>query len=558
MKRKLIDKADYLISKENGTVFKDPGGKINIALVYPNRYSVGMSSLGFQGIYGFLNSLQDVVCERAFLPDEDDLEEYVRTNTRLFSLESKRTLDKFDILAFSVSFENDYPNVVKILKLAKIPVKRADRHESDPLVIMGGVCAFYNPEPLSEFLDVSFTGEAEEMLPEFLAAYRLHQGKAELLKRLLSHQGIYVPEYYSVDYDDSGNIIHREAKNSAPSVIRKQTIPDISKSFMKSAITTPEIEFSNMYLLEAMRGCPWSCRFCLAGQIYNPARKKDFAVLKAEIEEALSMTKRVGLIGPSLTDYPYAEEILAMEGVDFSITSLRANIKSARIAALMKGHKSVSIAPEAGTERLRKVINKKVTEEDILDTAQRLLNGDIETLRLYFMIGLPTETKEDIEGIIGLVKKIRANSRKGYITLSVSTFVPKPFTPFQWHSMLQLKEVKERLNRIKKGLINEKGVRVFHDVPKYAYMQGLFALGNRTVGALIERIALDILLEVRILPEKLFHLLTYHLEKSVDFFNVKAPEFHGELLLLDIKRRDSHVLTSSKLITDFYYGPYQK
>jgi radical SAM superfamily enzyme YgiQ (UPF0313 family) len=468
MNRKLIDKANYLLSKEKGTVFKDPGGKINIALVYPNKYSVGMSSLGFQGIYGFLNSMQDVVCERVFLPDEDDLDEYSRTNTRLFSLESKRALDRFDILAFSVSFENDYPNVVKILKMANIPAKSLDRGGSGPLVIMGGVCAFYNPEPLAEFIDVSFTGEAEDMLRAFLSVYRGHQGKTELLELLLSHEGMYIPGHYSVDYDASGGIVFRSAKNKAPLVIRKQTMTDISNSFMKSAITTPEIEFSNMYLLEAMRGCPWSCRFCLAGQIYKPARTKDFAVLKAEIGEALSMTRRVGLIGPSLSDYPHAEEILMMEGVDFSITSLRANVKSARIAALMKGHKSVSIAPEAGTERLRKVINKRITEEDILDTAGRILSGDIETLRLYFMIGLPTETREDVAGIIDLAKKVRGRSRKGYITLSISTFVPKPFTPFQWHPMAPLKEVKERLKMIKKGLIEEKGVRVFHDVPKYA------------------------------------------------------------------------------------------
>ena len=178
-----------------------------------------------------------------------------------------------------------------------------------------------------------------------------------------------------------------------------------------------------------------------------------------------------------------------MEGVDFSITSLRANIKSARIAALMKGHRSVSIAPEAGTERLRRVINKRITEMDILDTAGRILGGDIETLRLYFMIGLPTETREDIAGIIDLAKKVRTHARKGYINLSISTFVPKPFTPFQWHPMAPLKEVKERLKMIKKGLMEEKGVRVFHDVPKYAYMQGLFALGNRRVGAIIERTA---------------------------------------------------------------------
>ena len=519
MNRKLIDKANYLISKEKGTVLKDPGGKINIALIFPNKYSVGMSSLGFQGIYGFLNKVQDVVCERVFLPDEDDIEAYTRTNTRLFSLESKRTLDRFDIIAFSVSFENDYPNVVKILKMAKIPLRSIERGEFDPLVIMGGVCSFYNPEPLSDFMDISFTGEAEDMLNEFLSVYRSHRGKAELLESLLGRQGIYIPRFYSVDYDDSGNIMHRYANHNAPAVIRKQTITDISKSFLKSAITTPETEFSDMYLLEAMRGCPWSCRFCLAGHIYNPVRNKDFAVLKAEIEEALYMTRRVGLIGPSLTDYPYAEEILKMEGVDFSITSLRANKKSARIAALMKGHKSVSIAPEAGTERLRKVINKKITLEDILDTAQRILAGNIETLRLYFMIGLPTETKEDIEGIVDLVKKIRKNSRRGYITLSVSTFVPKPFTPFQWHPMAPLKEVKERLKMIKKGLLGEKGVRVFHDVLKLAYMQGLFALGNRSVGALIERIAAGDALAVK----------DREYEKALDFYVFREKDFSENL-----------------------------
>ena len=212
MNRKLIDKTNYLISKEKGTVFKDPGGKINIALVYPNRYSVGMSSLGFQGIYGFLNSINDVVCERVFLPDEDDMPQYGKKNTRIFSFESKRTLDKFDIIAFSVSFENDYPNVVKILKMANISLKSIERGGYDPLVIMGGVCAFYNPEPMTEFIDVFFTGEAEDMLREFLSVYRGHAGKADLLESLLTHEGIYVPAYYSVDYDAAGSILQRHAK----------------------------------------------------------------------------------------------------------------------------------------------------------------------------------------------------------------------------------------------------------------------------------------------------------------------------------------------------------
>ena len=491
MNRKLIEKANYLLSKENGTVFKDPGGKINIALVYPNIYSIGMSSLGFKGIYGMLNTIEDVVCERVFLPDANDIEEYERTGTELFALESKRALSDFDIIAFSVSFENDYPNILKMLKISKIPGRSSERGASHPLVIMGGVCAFYNPEPLAEFFDICFIGEAEDMLLEFLDVCRNSETREKIFKNALKIEGIYIPAFYSVEYDRDGRILGRKAINNAPEIIRKRTFRDISGSSLKSTITTTETEFSDMYLLEAMRGCIWSCRFCVAGRIYKPARKKDFNVLRNEIRDALSKTKRVGLIGPSLSDYPHIEEVLLIDDVDFSITSLRASRKSGQIVQLLKGHKSVSIAPEAGTERLRAVINKKITDTDIFETAEIILESGIETLRLYFMIGLPTETKEDIEGIINLVKKIRENSRRGFITLSASTFVPKPFTPFQWHPMESMKEVKERLKMIKKGLAKEKGVKIFHDITKYAYMQGVFSLGDRRVSKIIEEIAFE-------------------------------------------------------------------
>jgi radical SAM superfamily enzyme YgiQ (UPF0313 family) len=490
MSRRLLERADYLLSKEKGTVFKDPGGKINIALVYPNRYAVGMSSLGFQGIYGLLNGFADVVCERVFLPDAEDITEHERSRTELFSLESKRTLARFDIVAFSVSFENDYPNIVKMLRMSRIPLYSSQRNSSYPVLIMGGACAFFNPEPTADFFDVCFIGEAEEMLPEFLHAYRESTSREELFDRSLRIEGVYIPRYYEIGYSTgSGLISGRRALRGAPEVIRKRSVSDIAESLFRPAITTPEAEFSDMYLLEAMRGCPWSCRFCVAGRVYKPVRKKDLGVLQSEIAEARARTNRVGLIGPSLSDYPYAKEVLKMEGVDFSITSLRASPRSADIAALMRGHKSISIAPEAGTERLRRVINKKVTEEDILTTAEMILSGNIETLRLYFMVGLPTETRDDIEGISDLVRKVRASTRRGQITLSVSTFVPKPFTPFQWHPMERPGEVKERLKMIKKALVSLRGVRVFHDVPKYAYMQGIFSLGDRRVAALAEHAA---------------------------------------------------------------------
>jgi radical SAM superfamily enzyme YgiQ (UPF0313 family) len=490
MSRKLLERADHLLSKERGTIFKDPGGKINIALVYPNRYALGMSSLGFQGIYGLLNGFSDVVCERVFLPGQEDMREYERTGVELFSLESKRTLSRFDIVAFSVSFENDYPNIVRILRLARIPLRSSERNASHPVLIMGGACAFFNPEPTAEFFDISFVGEAEEMLPEFLAAYRESTSRKELLGKSLRIEGVYVPCYYEIDYSSrTGLILGRRALLGAPDVVRKRSVKDIMQPLFRQAITTPEAEFSDMYLLEAMRGCPWSCRFCVAGRVYKPVRKKELSVLKGEIEEVVSATRRVGLIGPSLSDYPHAEEILKMEGVDFSITSLRASPRSAAIAALMRGHKSISIAPEAGTERLRRVINKKITDEDILGTAELILNDNVETLRLYFMVGLPTETRADIEGIAALVRRVRALARKGQITLSVSTFVPKPFTPFQWHPMESLQEVKEKLKMIKKELSFLKGVRIFHDVPKYAYMQGIFSLGDRRAAKVAERAA---------------------------------------------------------------------
>jgi radical SAM superfamily enzyme YgiQ (UPF0313 family) len=484
--RKLKEKIDFLLSKEQGTVYKDPGGKINIALVYPNTYHVGMSNLGFQGIYGLLNRMDTVVCERVFLPEDEDMEEYIRTDTELFSLESKRSLNRFDIVAFSVSFENDYLNILKILKLSRIPFGSLERNFHHPLVIMGGVCTCFNPEPVADFFDICFIGEAEEILPEFLDSYKLALDRSEVLKNSLGIEGLYVPCFYSISYDSEGKISGRFGSEGAPEIIKMRYLKDITGSSIKTSIITPETEFSDMYLIEAMRGCPWSCRFCVAGHIYNPFRKKTLQALENEIKLALTKTRRIGIIGPSLSDYPDIKEVLKIPEVDFSITSLRASAKSAELVGLLKGHKSISVAPEAGTERLRRAINKKVTEEDILQTSELIFSKGIETLRLYFMVGLPTETREDIVGIVNLVKKIRDTAPKGNITLSISTFVPKPFTPFQWHSMENPSEVKERLKIIKNSLLPLKGIKVFHDVPKYAYMQGFFSQGDRRASKAIK------------------------------------------------------------------------
>lgn len=486
MNRRLIEKAELLLSKEQGTVYKEHGGKITIALVYPNTYYVGMSNLGFQGIYGILNRMDDVVCERSFLPESEDIEEYLRTNTELFTLETKKPIGRFDIVAFSVSFENDYPNILKILQLSKLPLRSAERNSRHPLIVMGGACALFNPEMVADFLDICFIGEAEEVLPEFLDVFRSSKDRSELLRRTLSVEGLYIPGFYRISYGRDGKISGRQGYGGAPEVIKRRYLKDLSKSDIRTAITTPETEFSDMYLIEVMRGCPWSCRFCVACPIYSPLRKKELKVLEDEIRLSIKNNKRVGLIGPSLSDYPDIKEVLKIPGVDFSITSLRAHAKSAEVVSLLKDHKSISIAPEAGTERLRRIINKRITEEDVLQASERILSEGVQTLRLYFMVGLPTETREDIAGIINLVMKIRDVSPKGRITLSISTFVPKPFTPFQWHPMEDPSEVKERLRMVKKGLLPIKGVKVFHDVPKYAYMQGYFSRGDRRVSKTLE------------------------------------------------------------------------
>ncbi len=491
MNRKLIEKADTLLAKEKGTVFKDPGGKISVCLVYPNNYHVGMSNLGFQGLYGLLNRREDVLCERAFLPDHTDIAEYRRTNTPIFSLESKRPLNSFDIVAFSLSFENDYPNILKILSLSKIPLRTGERGDYHPLVIAGGVAVSFNPEPLAPALDLIFIGEAEEILGEFIGMYKRVRDKADVMRKALQLQGAYVPSEYEITYLEDGTISQRAAKNDAPYIIPKRSVKDLSLAPLNTSIITSETEFSGMYLVEIMRGCQWNCRFCLVGNFFGPFRKKGVLQVREEIEEGKKVAEKIGLIGPSLSDYPSIGDILCMEGVQFSITSLRASGRSAELIGLLKGHKSVSIAPEAGTERLRRVINKQVTEQDIITSAGLLFDCGIETLRLYFMIGLPTETEEDIEGIIDLAIKIRVLSRKAGIVLSVSTFVPKPFTPFQWHPMAQLDSAKKKIKQIKKCLETQdiKGIKVFHDVPKYAQMQGLFSLGDRRIFPVIERMA---------------------------------------------------------------------
>ena len=473
-RERLIRKADLLLRMEKGTVFKDPGGNLNICLVYPNVYHVGMSNLGFQGVYGMLNRMDGVLCERAFLPDPEDIGDYGKAE--LFSLESKRPLGRFDMLAFSVPFENDYPNIPAILDLAGITPFASERGPMEPLLLLGGIAAFSNPEPIAGFFDIVFTGEAEPLLPPFVEAVKRATGREGFFKDLLGMPGIYLPSFYEVSYGAGGPIKERKAAPGAPEVIKKQIAAGLRDFSMRHSIITPNTEFSNMRLVELMRGCPWSCSFCLTGHVYDPPRSRPVEDVKKEIEEGGS--GRVGLVGPSVSDYRGLPELLKIGGVEFSVTSLRAGGRSMGLLPYLKDMRSISIAAEAGTERLRGLINKKITEEEILETSRAVLSEGIN-LRIYFMAGLPTETEEDADAIIDLVGRIRRTSSKGRITLTVSTFVPKPFTCFQWHPMERPEVVKARVRRTAKSLGALKAVSVFHDLPKYACMQGVFAMGDR-------------------------------------------------------------------------------
>ncbi len=494
-----MEKTDALLAKERGSVRKARGAEVEVALAYPNTYHLGMSNLGMHQIYSILNTRPDTACERVFLPDEEDIEEYETSNTKLFSLESKRPVRDFDILAFSVSFEQDYLNVLELLRLSGIPDDKRERAEDDPLVILGGICSFFNPEPLADFFDVVIVGEGEEVAAEFIDVYKASRGKNrnELLKAVSKIPGVYVPGFYEVLYNDDGTIKERLVLNpAAPERIVKRTVRDISRMPAATTIFTPDTEFSDMQLSELTRGCGRHCRFCMAGYIYLPPRNLSIEQAKEQAAKADDLCGRIGLVGAALSDYPGIEELCSAINGGVSVSSLRADsVSEALIERLAKsGHKTVAIAPEAGSERLRKMINKGITEEDILRAADMIFGKGIPNLKLYFIIGLPTERQEDMDAIIALAEKAhevqlkhaRPAGRIGRITLSVNSFVPKPFTPFQWAPMERVDSLNKKLRYLEKWVKKIGNMNIIRDLPKWEYVQALLSRGDRRVGKLIK------------------------------------------------------------------------
>ncbi len=504
MSNKIISLYRERLAREKGTVRKDWGGRISIALVYPNYYRVGMSNLGFQVVYHLINSKENAVAERAFLPEDQEMAIYHETQKDLLSLESQSPLQKFDIVAFSLSFENDYPNILKILHLGKIPLLSQDRDDSHPFIMAGGITTFLNPEPLASFFDFFLLGEAEANLDTFLELFadirHSHDSRREILKILARNiKSLYVPSFYHLNYSKDGTIESMEpTEDLIPERVEVATqgSPDLPVNI--STIVTPETEFADRVLIELGRGCGRSCRFCAAGYVYRPPRIHAESKLLSRLNDVLEECDRVGLLSASISDIPGIEkitgQIIEKEG-NFSVSSLRADSLTQDLLDHLKraGQRTLAIAPETGSERLRRVINKHLTLDQITSTVRLIARTGEFTLRLYFLIGLPTETRDDVAQILDLVKSIKhqvikassTRGRIGQIKLSVNCFVPKPFTPFQWFPMESVSVLKEKQKLLKKAVAKEGGVKVNFDVPKWAYVQSLFSMGDRRVGSML-------------------------------------------------------------------------
>ena len=455
------------LSREQGTIFKDWGGRVPIALLYPNTYYVGMSNLGFQTIYGLLNSYDNIVCERVFWDGDGE------------SIESGHPLDDFAVLAFSISYELDYFNVVEMLNWSTTPLYAADRSDSHPLVIAGGPCIVANPEPLSPFFDCFAIGEGEAILPPMLDVITegIGSGRDEMLQSLSSLAGVYVPGLYS------GKPVSR------------QWVRNIDDFATTSVILTHQTELGNMFLIEEARGCRWGCRFCLAGFLFRPFRFRSLNNLLSQAENGLKYRKRIGLLGASPFDHPEIEELvnkLQRMGAELSTSSLRIRpISRVALRGLVEsGTQTLTLAPEAGSERLRKIINKGVSEKDIIEAIGWIATHPPRQIKLYFMIGLPTETEDDIDEIIKLTLSLKGCLDRGlagsHLTLTIEPFVPKAGTPFQWLPMASAKILTHRLAMLRNSL-EPKGIAIRSESISWSVVQGVLSRGDRSLAPVLSR-----------------------------------------------------------------------
>lgn len=470
---------------EIGTITKPHAGKLRIALAYPNRYYLGMSNVGFQAVYKFWNELPDVVCERVFLPDDDELQEYERSNTPLLSLETQQPVRDFDVLAFSITFEPDEVNLVRMLDLAGIPALAADRGDDDPLVVAGGPITFLNPEPMAPFLDVIAIGEAEALLPTLTDTLRATTATSEVLERLESEEGFYVP-----------------ARQRPDTLVRAKMGKRADFLPPATYVLTPDTEMSGKFLVEVSRGCPTLCSFCWAGFNYLPKRSFQLEKILDVARAARQHTDQIGLVSTAVGAHkeivPLCEALKEM-GYRISVSSLRFEDLRAELLEPLasSGEKTLAVAPEVGTDRLRFAIHKRVPNTEILEKTDLIFSRGIENLKLYLMVGLPTETQEDIDGIVDLVSRIREQliahgkkrGRVGRLIPSINPFIPKPGTPFQWHAMEKPNVLAKKMQYLKRAFGKMPNVDANFKSARQEKLQALLSVGDQLVAPVLLRLA---------------------------------------------------------------------
>lgn len=499
------DRARATLAREAGSIIKPHGDRLRIALAFPNTYFVGMSNLGLQTVYRLFNELDDVVCERVFLPPKQELQAQLASGVRVVTIESQTPVKDFDVFAFSVSFEWDYPNLLAMLRLAGMPVYASERQAGrDPLVLLGGAVTFVNPEPLAPFVDVVAAGEGEALVPAFVQQVRAATGRADLLYRLSGERGFYVPSAWQPEYAPDGSLVtmHGDPSKGVQGPVRKAAVK--TTEFLDpphTAVFTPDTEFGSRFLVEVVRGCANLCRFCWAGYNYLPVRAFPVERILALAEQARSHATRVGLVSIALCDHPDIDhmlERLAALGYSISPASLRLDDLTDSIVdrLVQSGERTITIAPETGSDRLRRVVNKTMTNDEILERADMLFGAGIESLKLYFMIGLPTETDDDLVATRDLtvqlrelmLKHARGRGRIGRIVGSVNPLIPKPGTAFQWMPMEDPAITDKKGKRLRSLLAGLDNVYFNIKSERHSFYQALLSLGDRRVAPVIEHV----------------------------------------------------------------------